>query len=232
MNSKLRTLVKKLMAKVLPDSKKLVYLAYLPRIKTFLNTHTEDYPVFENRLKLYDYINNKSIDNGTIEYLEFGVYYGASIKYWSNLNTNANSKFYGFDTFTGLPEKWENFTGSMHMNYHDVSGKYPQIDDKRVSFIKGLFQNTLPVFLKSFKCNSQLIINNDSDLYSSTLFVLTYASNLLVPGTIIIFDEFSSMLHEFRALEDYCLAYMRKYKVLAAVVADINYYSTVAIMFE
>jgi O-methyltransferase len=62
----------------------------------------------------------------------------------------------------------------------------------------------------------QLIIHNDSDLYSATLYVLTCANSIIVPGTVIIFDEFYSVMHEFRALEDYCASYMRSYEVIAA----------------
>ena len=60
------------------------------------------------------------------------------------------------------------------------------------------------------------MIHNDSDLYSATLYVLTRANDIILPGTIIIFDEFYSVMHEFRALEDYCSSYMRSYDVLAA----------------
>ena len=105
---------------------------------------------------------------------------------------------------------------------------YQKCPDKRVSFIKGLFQNTLPKFMKTYKNKNQLIIHNDSDLYSSTLFTLTNSNQILTPGTIIIFDEFMSILHEFRALEDYCSSYMRKYKVIAAA----NLYSQVVIILE
>jgi len=140
-----------------------------------------------------------------------------------------DSMFYGFDTFTGLPQAWENFTGSRDKNAFDVGGKYPQIDDERVSFIKGMFQDTLPEFLKNYNSNRQLLIHNDSDLYSSTLYVLTAANSIIVPGTIILFDEFSSILNEFRALEDYCSSYIREYEVIAATISPHDYYSQIAI---
>ena len=54
------------------------------------------------------------------------------------------------------------------------------------------------------------MINNDSDLYSPTLYTLTMLHSRLVPGSIVIFDEFSSPLHEFRALHDYLGAYNRR----------------------
>jgi O-methyltransferase len=53
------------------------------------------------------------------------------------------------------------------------------------------------------------VLHIDSDLHSSAIYVLTRMDHLIRPGTIIIFDEFASALHEFRALDDYCRAYRR-----------------------
>jgi hypothetical protein len=73
------------------------------------------------------------------------------------------------------------------------------------------------------------VLNNDSDLYSSTLYVLTRAHDRLKPGTIVIFDEFSSVLNEFMALKHYCSAYRRDYEVLGATS---SYFAQVAVRFK
>jgi hypothetical protein len=178
---------------------------------------------------MYDYINETILKNGPIVYCEFGVFEGATIEKWSDINSDRASSFYGFDTFTGLPETWATFTENIQKNTFDVKGEYPKIDDDRISFIKGLFQHTLPAFLERYNNKHPLVIHNDADLYSSTLYVLTAAHMVIVPGTIIIFDEFSSILNEFRALEDYCASYLRDYHVIAATVSAKGYYSQVAI---
>src|SRR5215203_4484526 len=41
-----------------------------------------------------------------VTYLEFGVFEGYSIEYISRMYKDQNSRFYGFDSFTGLPEDW------------------------------------------------------------------------------------------------------------------------------
>ena len=82
--------------------------------------------------------------------------------------------------------------------------------------MKGLFQQTLPAFLEEWEPAQQLILHNDSDLYSATLYVLSQANKILGPGAIVIFDEFYGVMHEFRALEDYCSSYMRSYEVIGA----------------
>jgi len=59
---------------------------------------------YEDRFKLHEHVFNIENLKGEINYLEFGVADGISFKWWVNRNKNANSKFIGFDTFTGLPE--------------------------------------------------------------------------------------------------------------------------------
>jgi hypothetical protein len=161
--------------------------------------------------------------------LRICVFEGASIKYWSSLNTNTDSRFFGFDTFSGLPESWDNFTGGLQKGFFDTQGQTPSIDDERVLFFKGLFQDTLPKFLETYDSNSILVVNIDADLYSSTLFVLTQLHRYLKKGSIIVFDEFSSVLHEFRAFEDYCAAYTVKFEVIASSRTAKSYYAHVAI---
>lgn len=225
--------IKSLFLKIWPDSTLLRHLAYLPKFEKFCQQHLAVRPQFEDRFKMYDFISNKVGANADIDYLEFGVFKGETIKYWASLNKNVNSRFFGFDTFEGLPENWTDFRFNRNMSSFDMKGKLPEIDDKRVAFNKGLFQETLPAFLKQYDNNSkQVIIHNDSDLYSSTLFVLAHSDHLLKPGTIIIFDEIWSILHEFRALEDYCSSFMKSYDVIGGTTGPTGRYQEVAIQIQ
>ena len=94
-----------------------------------------------------------------IDFLEFGVYTGHSIRFWSEMNRDPQSRFIGFDSFEGLPEDW---LGNYTKGTFDVGGAVPQIEDERVSFVKGWYQNTLPGFLKGFTPRSRLVVHNDS----------------------------------------------------------------------
>ena len=228
MNSKLTTKFKRLLSKTFPNSEKIRYIASLPKLEEFNENYGQHGAFVGSRKELYTYLN-EFVKNAPISYLEFGVFEGASIRYWTKTNTNKNSLFHGFDTFSGLPESWDNFTGGLQKGYFDTQGKTPNIEDERVSFYKGLFQETFPPFMESYKSDSTLIINIDADLYSSTLFVLTMAHKILIKGSIIIFDEFSSMLHEFRAFEDYCKAYDVKFEVVASAKTEKSYYAHVAV---
>lgn len=230
MGQSLRTSVKATIAKVFPDSTRLDVLYNLPKIESWRRAKVpRECPTFEMRTAMYDHLQREAIGDRPIDYVEFGVFQGESIKYWTELNSHEDSRFYGFDTFEGLPEDWKKFSGNMAENTFDCGGALPDLQDGRVEFFKGLFQDTLDGFLAEFRPHGQLVLHNDSDLYSSTLFVLTRCHDLLAPGAIIIFDEFSSVLNEFAALRDYCAAYRRDYQVVAITS---SYLAQVAIQIK
>lgn len=202
---------KRLVSKVYPVSLNIVdRMNRIPTFVDFLEAQG-DVPTFATRFALYDHVS-KLVGAGPIDYLEFGVHQGESIRYWAQINQAADSRFVGFDSFEGLPEQWL----GLEAGHFSTGGNVPAIDDGRVSFVRGWFQETLDGFLDGFKPRNRLVINNDSDLYSSTLYTLTRLNALLVPGTIIIFDEFDDVQHEFRALQDYCSAYLKKFQMLGA----------------
>ena len=221
--------IKKILATVLPDSYKIQIVTRFPKMKTWERNQNQDYPKFATRFELYEYLEKEYFKKNAINYLEFGVFEGATIEFWRKLNENPNSRFYGFDTFTGLPEDWKNLLSDRPKGTWDCQGETPKIDDQRIEFFKGIFQNTLDGFLKKYSSSNQLVIHNDSDLYSSTMYVLTRSHDIIKKNAIIIFDEFSNVMDEFRALEDYCISYNRKYKVIGATN---NFYQQIAIRFK
>lgn len=170
---------------------------------------------FATRRDLHHHVNQ--LLGGPVDYLEFGVYRGESIRMWTNLNRDNSSRFFGFDSFEGLPEAWGK---SMRQGDFSLKGEVPRINDPRVSFMKGWFNDTLVPFLATFEPRSSLVVHNDSDLYSSTLYILTKLDSILVKGSILIFDEFYSSLHEFRAFQDYVSAYRRQLHPLGRVLDE------------
>jgi O-methyltransferase len=177
---------------------------------------------YGKRYQLYQHLlETENLINEPIDYVELGVSGAHSFRWWVANNRHPDSIFCGFDTFEGLPEKWGRFEkGSM-------SATVPTLEGNRHQFIKGLFQDTLPDFLKSGGLNNpkRKIIHLDADLFSSTLFALTSLHPVLKPNDILIFDEFNVPNHEFKAFMDYVDSYYVKYEVLAAV----NNYFQVAI---
>lgn len=152
----------------------------------------------QNREELFDLVGNQVSDRDVL-YMEFGVFCGDAMRYWSKLLQNPNSKLHGFDTFEGLPESWADT--SYPPGYFSTGGKLPQIDDPRVQFFKGLFEETLPHY--QLPPHEVLILMLDADLYSSTAYVLNTLTDAIVPGTYIYFDEFHHRFDEMRAFNEF-----------------------------
>jgi O-methyltransferase len=170
-----------------------------------------------DRFKLYESIADKyNLSGEQINYLEFGVYQGSSFSWWIKKNNNPDSRFYGFDTFEGLPENWGTYAKG------DMNAKFPNIDDSRCQFFKGLFQDTLFNFTESQRIDKgKLILHLDADLFSSTLFVLSTLARYLKKGDIIIFDEFNVPNHEYFAFKVFTESFYIKHELIGAVN---NYY--------
>ena len=178
---------------------------------------------YSKRCLLHENIIEKyELDKTPFEYLEFGVFEGNSFKWWLNRCSNEAHKFFGFDTFEGLPESWGSYAKG------EMFAQLPDINDSRAKLYKGLFQDTLPFFLKKEELLNQnrKIIHLDADLFSSTIFALTSLAPYLKKGDILLFDEFNVPNHEYFAFKIFVESYYIKYKMIGAV----NNYYQVAIM--
>jgi len=164
------------------------------------------------KVPFYRFVNDTHLKNVPINYLEFGVFRGWSMKQWLEINQHADSRFFGFDTFTGLPETWMKGREAGHFN---VDGKPPDLNDPRLRFIKGLFQDTLPSFLQTFHSDRQMVVHIDCDLYGGTMFCLASLHPFMRPGTIVMFDEFYDVFHEFAGFHEYCKVFARRWRAVA-----------------
>ena len=180
---------------------------------------------YTDRMEGFKYVSDRfrlTADH-PIVYLEFGVASGVSFKWWMQNNTHENSRFYGFDTFEGLPENWGFFYKKGDMK-HEVMAS----DDNRHVFIKGIFQDTFLKFigenLPELNSAKRKVIHLDADLFSSTLFVLSQIYPYLKKGDILIFDEFSVPNHEFFAAQIFQKSF---YVQLEPISAINNFYQTI-----
>jgi len=142
----------------------------------------------------------EQVKNRRTLYLEFGVYKGGSMRYWSEALLNQGSMLHGFDSFEGLPEDFD-FNGPYSKGTFSTHGEVPQFSDGRVAFFKGWFAETLPQY--TVPAHDALVINLDADLYSSTIYVLRQLRPWIKPGAFIYFDDFSRPEHEPRAFEEF-----------------------------
>lgn len=179
---------------------------------------------YSKRYGLYEHvIQSQKLDTG-IDYLEFGVAKGLSFRWWINRITDINARFYGFDTFSGLPENWGPFRKGDMNNGNNP----PEIADERHSFYQGLFQQTLLPFLNKYQSDRRKVIHLDADLYSSTLYVLTLLTPFIKAGDILFFDEFNVPMHEYKAFNEWSSSFYIPYRVLGGV----NNFYQIAILIE
>jgi len=148
------------------------------------------------------------------DYAEFGTVRGNSTKIIHELKPK-KSDLYTFDSFQGLPEDWK--VGKYVRNIKgDFKFDKPKWLDKEEDIIlyEGLFKDTLPEFLKKKK-EPLAFINIDCDIYKSTYEVLDNLNDLIIPGTIIHFDDFYNyggdlwLMHEYLALMHFVIKYNR-----------------------
>ena len=180
---------------------------------------------YSRRFKLYDAVNTQEqLADEPVDYLEFGVASGSSFKWWLQQNSHPSSRFFGFDTFEGLPEEWGPYAkGAMAHSLESIN-----ITDSRASFYKGLFQDTLIPFLNQYQSSNRRLIHIDSDLFSSAIFTLSQLYRFLKPGDILLFDEFAVPQHEFLAFRIFTESFYVDYDVIAAA----NNYLFVAIKIK
>jgi Methyltransferase domain len=142
--------------------------------------------------------------------LEFGVFRGTTIRLIAK--HCAGETVYGFDSFKGLPERWVgNRNTSTTM---DRGGQLPRIPGN-VELIAGLFGDTLPGFLAAHP-EPVGFVHVDCDIYSSTREVFRSIGGRLVPGAVIVFDEFFGYHgfkgHEYRAFHEFIAGTGRNFR--------------------
>lgn len=168
---------------------------------------------FRRKEQLWDLVSAQVGDRQVL-YLEFGVYQGATTRYVAKRLRHRDAMLHGFDSFHGLPEAWNIQAGT---GFFSTNGALPQIDDSRVHFHKGWFDQTLPDF--RLPSHEVLVLNLDADLYSSTIYVLNHLRDAIVPGTYIYFDEFCDRHHELKAFDEFRCQTGMKFRLLGVTRA-------------
>jgi predicted O-methyltransferase YrrM len=171
----------------------------------FMYNNMKSAVLFTNLEKFWSYSLSQIVKEGML--MEFGVFIGYSINYFSNELKNKNDKriVYGFDSFEGLSETWGGT--NLAKGHFDVKGSMPKVNEN-VNLVKGWIDDTLPKFSaeKDFTKNKVAFIHVDVDTYTPTKTILENTQKHFVPGTIIVFDELFGYPgwreHEFKALEE------------------------------
>lgn len=154
--------------------------------------------------------------------LELGTNNGGWLKYFVD-RLPPTIRFAGFDCFEGLPEAWDGLpAGSIkgigapaELWSDDPQAKaqiiaqaargiaFPAPPQPNVTIYSGLFSETVPQYLKTNSPQDLRLVHFDADLYISTRPVLDTLCGALRHRYLVLFDEFYSVNHEFRAWREF-----------------------------
>ena len=181
----------------------------------YVLSHMRTAPNFKTDYDFHEWavtqVNPELLARGLI--LEFGVATGRTLNHFGKcfpLKT-----IYGFDGFDGLPEDWTSDFQAGHFGRQ----AFPTVR-KNCELVVGWFDSTLPTFIQQHT-EPIAFLHIDCDLYSSTVTVLSLLKSQIVPGTIIIFDEYFNYpgwnLDEFKAWQEFVAANGRTYEYIGYV---------------
>jgi predicted O-methyltransferase YrrM len=145
---------------------------------------------------------------------EFGVWSGRTINMIAD-HLGEGRTVHGFDSFEGLQEDWNQQyrKGAFHTH-----GRLPQVRSS-VTLHKGWFEDTVPPFALSRKDEPVAFLHIDCDLYSSTKTIFDALGGRLVPGSVILFDEYFNYPewreHEYKAFQELVQSRSLEYRYIA-----------------
>jgi hypothetical protein len=142
---------------------------------------------------------------GQGDYYEFGMFKGYSFLQAQKFAAAQGAKslrFFGFDSFEGLPEVAEGpdattddfYQGQYCCSFDDVRASLDQggVDWSRTVLTRGFFDQSLrPALREQHGMKPVVIALIDCDLYSSTVDVLRFIEPLLMDRSILVFDDYN-----------------------------------------
>lgn len=172
---------------------------------------------------LYEWSTNTQLDpillnTGLI--IEFGTFGGRTLNqfaYWL-----PNKTIYGFDSWQGLPEKFNDLPAGHFArplpevlpNCHLVQGWFGARPPQDQS---GIAEHTAATFAAAHQ-EPIALLHLDADLYSSTKTVLDAFAKHIVPGTVILFNEYWNhptwKKHEYKAWQEHVSKHNIKYEYI------------------
>jgi hypothetical protein len=169
----------------------------------YLHEHMQGAEPMPHRLVTLDHALSQASDVDGMA-LEFGVYRGETLR--KIAQARSEKQVYGFDSFQGLPEFWLPDHQAGRFGPDDPAGVQGPPEVPGAELVVGWFDETLPGFLTTHP-GPVAFLHVDCDLYSSTTIVLEHVGPRLVPGSVVVFDEFFNYPgwqgHEFRAWREF-----------------------------
>ena len=178
----------------------------------YIKANMRDAMIFTDWHELHAYAMEKAPASG--QFLEFGVKRGGSIRELARMTSNT---IHGFDSFAGLPEDWGGTP--LRKGRFQIRRKLPRMP-ANVVLHSGWFEDSIPAFLEQQR-EAVAYMHVDCDIYSSTRTVFKYLADSIVPGTVIVFDEYFNypnwQQHEYRAFHEFVAGHGIKYRYLGFI---------------
>jgi hypothetical protein len=148
---------------------------------------------------------------------EFGVHKGNSLIRFATfrelLEASSSRKIYGFDTFKHFPmtdkaednefiESFVNEAG-LPISVEQLKNCLAHKNIRNVELIEGNILDTLPNFIKTHPETRAALIHIDVDVYEPTKIILESMFNRLVPGGLLVLDDYSIVSGETDAVDEY-----------------------------
>ena len=203
----------------------------------------ELWPAYVRRIHLGRFLAHYELFKQIIDLpgcvVECGVFRGSSFFTWSKLMetfvpNDRSRKIFGFDSFAGLTD-FNSKDGKMDARHGKTVGgwsasavrnevvKLVEITNKdnlipgieRCRLIEGNIKETIPKFVEDNPGLRVSLLYLDMDLYEPTQIALDYLYDRVVPGGIVVFDEYGLMPWEgeSKAVEEFMTRKHLKYKI-------------------
>jgi hypothetical protein len=176
------------------------------------------FPIYVRRVYLKRFLAHYELFRRTInlpgDIVELGVFHGASLLSWANFMEVRNmgdrhKKVVGFDNFQGFGDldekdgKEDARVGKQPGGFNPGDFEAPLLDaiaifdadrfipyKKRIHLVKGNIEETVPAYVRDNPGMRISLLHFDADLYRPTLIALEQLWPLVVPGGVVIFDEY------------------------------------------
>jgi SAM-dependent methyltransferase len=163
---------------------------------------------------------SKFSSNEDVCFVECGVAKGGALCLIAN-HANPKSKVYGFDSFEKMPnltDQDENEDRALRNNFVRQNGKYVgrkfagendvinafkklNISMDNVELVKGFIQDTLPKHLDNIQ--NIAVLHLDVDFYEATKCALEQLYDKVIPGGVIIIDDYDAYIGCRHAVTDF-----------------------------
>jgi len=164
----------------------------------YIIEHMNEAMVLPDRLDLLKFALAGAPAEGLV--MEFGVEKGASLRHLGGLTSR---EVHGFDSFEGLPGDWSGTKEGA--GAFSLRGRLPKVPANAKLHV-GWFDKTLPPLLAQH-AGPCALVHVDCDIYISTVVIFQQLRERIVPGTVIVFDEYFNYpgwrAHEYKAFQEF-----------------------------